>query len=132
MQKCIYNYSATRTFGLRLRKMASENKHKRFDYLIKEISPILLLLAFSSLAFPSFQRILDNAPKKGFWGAIVVELSTAWPSLLVAFALIATTITLLWKHKDPNDEMNENIRDIKTILSRMVEIMDSKDRVDKP
>jgi len=109
----------------------SESKGKRFGYLIKEIAPILLLLAFSSLGFPSFQRVLDNAPKQGFWGAIMVELSTAWPSLLVALALIVTTITLLWKHKDPNEEINENIKDIKTILSRMVEIMDSKDKVDK-
>jgi len=50
----------------------------------------------------------------------VIELSTAWPSLLVAFALILTSIALLSRRRS-NEEIEELKADIKEIKRLLIE-----------
>lgn len=97
----------------------SESIRKRFDDLREQIALLLLSFASLSLAFPHIQNFLNNIPKEGLWKAAMTELTSAWPSLLAAFALIMAAFVLLGRHKEHDDfeEMNENIKEIKNILS---------------
>jgi hypothetical protein len=99
----------------------TESKRVRFDYLIEQIAIMFLSLGFGSYLFPSLQHVIDNCPKQGIWKSIVIELSTAWPSLLVAFALILTSIALLLKRRNNNEEIEEMKADIKEIKRLLIE-----------
>jgi hypothetical protein len=86
----------------------------------KDIALLLITAGLGYWAFP-LQNVLNNIPKLGLREAIMLELSTAWPSLIAGIALILVALKLLFARdhdKDIERDNKEIIRLLHVLIDR--------------